>query len=160
MTDKKFKLHQVKTIQGGKDPTKLLRELILKLGFDPASVEVESDDTRIRWMIPYSESEDVEIILDSPKSSQDATIYIGINVCSVPIRRVTETLAVALELADGLIGAKVSLVGRFLVLSVTVPAYSTSFDELEYMYKLVIAQRQWFLNLLIEELGLESVPVD
>lgn len=160
MTDKKFKLHQVKTIRGGKDPTKLLRELILKLGFDPASVEVESDDTRIRWMIPYSESEDVEIILDSPKSSQDATIYIGINVCSVPIRRVTETLAVALELADGLIGAKVSLVGRFLVLSVTVPAYSTSFDELEYMYKLVIAQRQWFLNLLIEELELESVPVD
>ncbi|MCS6893914.1 MAG: hypothetical protein NZO16_05040, partial [Deltaproteobacteria bacterium] len=110
--------------------------------------------------IPLSDSEDVEIIYDSIRIPQDATIYIGVNICTVPLRKVAETLVVALELADGLVHAKISLVGRYLVLSATVPAYSTSLEEIEYFYRLVIAQRNWFLSILSEELDLEVIHSD
>ncbi len=158
MSEKKFKLDQIKTIKGGKEPRKFIEELILKVGFDPSAVLAESNDQRIRWLLPISDSEDLEIIFDTPKSTQDATIYMGVDICAVPLKKVTETLVTALELADGLVGTKISIVGRYLVLSATVPAYSSSLDELEYLYRLILAQKNWFSNLLAEELDLESLP--
>ncbi|MCS6961032.1 MAG: YbjN domain-containing protein [Deltaproteobacteria bacterium] len=157
MVEKKFRLNQIKTIPGGKDPVIMLSEFILKLGFDPASLEVESNEQRTRWMVPLSETEDVEIILDSVKNPQDATIYIGVNICAVPLKKLTEFVVTALELADGLVGAKISIVGRYLVLSSTVPAYSATIDELEYIYKLVLAQKEWFLGVLSDELDIDTV---
>lgn len=160
MSEKKFKFDQIKTIKGGKDPQKLIENLILKVGFDPSAVLAESNDQRVRWILPVSEAEELEIILDSYRSLQDATVYLGINICAVPLKRVNETLVTALELADGLVGAKISLVGRYLVLSITMPAYSVNPEDLEYSYRLVLAQKNWFANLLLEELDLESLPVE
>ena len=155
---KKFAAINIKKITGGKDPVYLIEELILKLGFDPEKCEKSRDSETVRWMLPVSDGQELEIIAEALKVPADTTVYLGLNVCIVPLRGASEMLIVALELADGLIGIKVSLVGHYLVLSASLGASGLSVEELEYHYKLIMAQQEWFRSTLIKELGLEEIP--
>ena len=76
------------------------------------------------------------------------------------MRGANEMLAAALEIADGLVGIKVSLVGHYLVLSSTLGATGMSLEELDYNFKLIAAQQTWFREALADELGWEELPDD
>lgn len=157
---RKFLIKMIKSVQGGKDFIKVVKDFILKLSFDPDSYEVEKTEDRIRWLIPLKERDELEVIIDKPKSSSDATIYLGSLICVVPLKNVIETLVTALELADGLVGAKIGLVGRHLVISITSPASVITAQDLEYNYQLLITQKAWFARLLMDELNWDALPTD
>lgn len=154
---KKFTGLSIRSITGGKDPVRLVDELIVRYGFDPGEALKESTADHQRWMLAVNALEELEILVEGIKSAHDTTIYMGINVITVPIRGANEMLCAALEIADGLVGIKVSLVGHYLVLSATLAAHNASADELDYYYKLIIAQKDWFKEVLMKELQWESV---
>ncbi len=157
---KKFSNPNIRKIAGGKDPIRLIQDFILRLGFEPDSCEKEKNLERARWMVSLGEDEELEILVEGLRNSAETSIYMGVNIATVPIRGASEMLAAALEIADGLIGIKVSLVGHYLVLSASVGAVGISVDELEYNFKLIAAQRTWFRDALADELGWEELPVD
>jgi len=74
------------------------------------------------------------------------------------VRGGADMLAAALEIADGLVGIKVSLVGHYLVLSSTLGASGITVEELDYNFKLITAQQSWFRDALADEMGWESLP--
>jgi hypothetical protein len=94
------------------------------------------------------------------KRPAETTIYMGLNIATVPIRGAYEMLTAALEIADGLVGIKVSLVGHYLVLSASLGAAGLTVDELDYNFKLIVAQEVWFRQVLADELGWEELPFD
>ncbi len=65
-------------------------------------------------------------------------------------------LTAALEIADGLVGIKVSLVGYYLVLSATLGAHEMTLEDLQYHYQLITSQRKWFVDALADDLGVEQ----
>jgi hypothetical protein len=150
---KKFTSPSVKKIIGGKDPLRLLEEFILRLGFEPSSCEKEREPENIRWLIKIEGSKDLEVLLENIKRPNETTVYMGLSVFNVPLRGATDILVAALEIADGLVGIKLSLVGSSLILSASLAASGLSADELEYHYRLIIAQQDWFRDALKEELG-------
>lgn len=151
---------QIKKITGGKDPVRLVEDFISKRGFDPQKTLQETTPEAARWLVPIGDDDEIEILLEGINNHPQATIYVGLNLCVVPIRGSTEMLAAALELADGLIAIKLSLVGHFLVLSSTQPVQSLSTDDLDYIYELILAQNDWFRTKLAEELGWTALPRD
>jgi hypothetical protein len=157
---KKFKSPSIRKITGGKDPQRLIEEFILRLGFDPETCEREQDGDNSRWLLDVGENRELEVLLEGTRRPNETTIYMGLNVASVPVRGASDLLAAALEIADGLIGIKVSLVGRALVLSASLGAAGLSVEELEYHYKLILAQQLWFRDALADELGWEELPYD
>ena len=84
----------------------------------------------------------------------------GINIITVPIRGADDILAAALEIADGLVGIKVSLVGHYLVLSASLSAVGVTVEDLEYNLELIGAQETWFRDALATELGWEDFPLE
>jgi hypothetical protein len=82
----------------------------------------------------------------------------GVNILTVPIRGASDLLAAALEVADGLIGIKVSLVGNFLVLSSSLSAAALTLEEVEHHFNLIEAQEVWFRDALAAELKWEQFP--
>jgi hypothetical protein len=84
----------------------------------------------------------------------------GVNSITVPIRGSHDILAAALEIADGLVGIKVSLVGHYLVLSASLSAVGVTVDDLEYHLKLIEAQEPWFRGALATELQWEELPLE
>ncbi|MCO6431659.1 MAG: hypothetical protein J5J00_12425 [Deltaproteobacteria bacterium] len=155
---KKFAAINIRKITGGKDPVRLVEEFILRLGFDPDQALKERSQEHARWMLHVSEGEDLEVLVEGLKKPQETTVYMGVNIAAVPIRGAYDLLAAALEIADGLIGIKVSLVGHFLVLSASMGAAGLSVEELEYNYRLIAAQQSWFRDALADELGWEALP--
>lgn len=155
---RKFATSNIRQLQGGRDPFRLVEEFITRRGFDPEECRRDSDGDNARWMLAISESEDLEVLIENAKRPQETTIYLGLNVVTVPIRGVTDVLAAALEIADGLVGIKISLVGHFLVLSASLAAAGLTEDDLDFHYKLITAQHPWFKAALAEELGWEEVP--
>jgi len=155
---KKFANIQIRKIRGGKDPIRLIDEFIGRRGFDPQECARERTPESARWMIPYSEGEELELLAEGLSRANDTTIYMGINVATVPVRGAGEMLSAALEVADGLIGIKVSLVGHYLVLSASFPAASVSVEDLDYNLEIITAQRSWFREALADELGIETLP--
>jgi len=155
---KKFPALSVRSIVGGKDPQAVIEEFILRLGHDPDECQKQKEPDYLRWMIPLAEEEELEILLEGMKIANETTVYMGLNVATVPIRHVSETIIAAMQIADGLVGIKVSLVGHFIVLSASMPANGMSLEELEYHHRLITAQREWFQAALIGELGWESMP--
>lgn len=154
----KFTAINIKKITGGKDPVRLIEEFILRRNFDPDNCLRDKSPENIRWMIDLGNGEELEILAEGLKVPAETTIYMGVNVGTVPIRGSAEVLAAALEIADGLVGIKVSLVGHFLVLSSTMGAAGISVDDLDYNFKLITAQQSWFRSALAAELGWEEVP--
>lgn len=155
---KKFAAINIKKIPGGKDPVRLIEDFILRHGFDPDECRKEHSPEFIRWMVSVSEEQDLEIFLDSVQRPVETTVYLGVNIGIVPIRGSSDFLAAALEIADGLIGVKISLVGHYLVLSASMGISTLSADELDYTFKLIQAQQSWFIRALTEELGINELP--
>lgn len=155
---KKFSPFKIRKITGGKDPTKLVADFILRQGYDPDKCISEKSQDTVRWVIDLGEGEELEILVESLRVPSETTIYMGINVAIVPIRGADDLLAAALEIADGLIGIKVSLVNHFLVLSASLGLAGITVEDIEYHYKLITAQQDWFKEALADEMGWETLP--
>lgn len=155
---KKFTLLNIKKIAGGKEPLHIIEEFILRLGHDPDTCLADESPDHSRWMIQVSDGEVLEMLLEGKKKPSETTIYMGINITTVPLRGAAEMLTAALEVADGLVGIKVSLVGHFLVLSSSLGASGLDIEELDYHYRLIVAQQSWFRDALADELGWEELP--
>jgi hypothetical protein len=156
---KKFSAINIRKITGGKDPMRLVEEFIVRLGFDPDVCIKDSTSEHARWMITIGDGEDLEVLVEGLKKPSETTIYMGVNIATVQLRNAYQMLAAALEIADGLVGIKVSLVGHYLVLSSSLGAAGVSVDELDYNFKLIVAQRAWFREALSDELGWEELPL-
>ncbi|RMG45361.1 MAG: hypothetical protein D6719_00320 [Candidatus Dadabacteria bacterium] len=156
---KKFAAVNIRKITGGKDPVRLVEEFILRRGFDPDECQKEKNPDSIRWMLSLGGDEELEVLLEGLKRPQETTIYMGVNVAAVPLRSSHDFLVAALEIADGLVGIKVSLVGHYLVLSATLGAAGISVEDLDYHYRLITAQQSWFREALAEELGWAELPI-
>lgn len=157
---KKFNAVGIRKIRGGKDPIKLAEDFILRIGRDPDTVEQERANDSARWMVQVAEGEELEVLVEGMKKPSETTIYMGVNVATVPVRGANDLLVAALEIADGLVGIKVSLVGHYLVLSASLGLAGLTVEDLEYSYRLISAQQQWFREALAEELGWEELPWD
>jgi len=157
---KKFAALNIRKLTGGKDPVKLVEEFILRRGFDPDECLKDKNQDTARWMISLGRGEDLEVLVEGLKRPSETTVYMGVNIATVPVRGATDVLAAALEIADGLVGIKVSLVGHYLVLSASLGVAGISVDDLEYNFKLIEAQESWFRDALVDELGWEKVSTD
>ncbi|MEZ4755087.1 MAG: hypothetical protein R3A13_12460 [Bdellovibrionota bacterium] len=157
---KKFSGLSIRKITGGKDPIRLVEEFVIRRGFDPDECKSEGDGDNSRWMLKLEGDEELEVLVEGLKRPAETTIYMGVNVTTVPVRGGDEVLAAALEIADGLVGIKVSLVGHFLVLSATLGAAGIAVEDLDYNYKLITAQQAWFRDALADELGWEAFTSD
>jgi hypothetical protein len=155
---KKFAAINIRKITGGKDPVRLVEEFILRRGFDPDECLKEKTPDAARWMVSLGNGEDLEVLAEGLKVPAETTIYMGVNIAIVPVRGGTDMLIAALEIADGLVGIKVSLVGHFLVLSASMSAAGLSVDDLDYHFKLISAQQTWFREALADEMGWENLP--
>lgn len=149
---KKFPGLDIKKITGGKDPVRLISEFISRCGFDPEETQKEKTADHVRWMLNISDDEQLEVLVESLKVPAETTVYMGINIATVPIRSSQDVLVTALEIADGLVGIKISLVGHFLVLSSSVGLSGINVDDLTYNYKLILAQKDWFKEAMATEL--------
>ena len=154
---KKFSAFRIKKLTGGKDPLRLVEEFITRQAADPEECQKEKSPDTIRWVIELGDGEDLELLVESLRTPAETTIYMGVNVATVPVRGGADLLAAALEIADGLIGIKLSLVNHFLVLSASLGAAGISVEELDYNYRLITAQQAWFREALADELGWENL---
>jgi hypothetical protein len=111
-------------------------------------------------MVQFKEDEELEILIEGIRKPSETTLYMGINIVTVPIRGAYDMLTAALEIADGLVGIKVSLVGHYLVLSSSLSASTLTHEELEYNLRLIEAQEGWFKETLNAELGWEDAVVE
>lgn len=155
---KKFTAPPVTKITGGKDPQKLIEEFILRLGFDIEKCARDRTPEVIRWMVDAGNGRELEILLEEVRRPNETTVYLGLDVLTVPLRGSQDVIVAALEIADGLIGIKLSLVGHALVLSASLAAAGISAEDLDYHYHLILAQQDWFRDSLCDELGLEELP--
>lgn len=155
---RKFSALNIRKITGGKDPVRLVEEFILRRGFDPDKCEQQRTPDHVRWMMSLGNEEELEVLIEGIKVSSETTIYMGVNVVTVPVRGGNDVIAAALQIADGLVGIKVSLVGHYLVLSSTLGVAGLTVEELDYNYKLIAAQQSWFREALADELGWEAIP--
>jgi hypothetical protein len=157
---KKFADLNIRKITGGKDPVRVVEEFITRRGFNPDECQKEKTGDHVRWMIHLRDNEELEILIEGIKKSAETTIYMGVNIITVPIRGASDVLAAALEIADGLVGIKVSLVGHYLVLSSSLGASGATVDELDYHFRLIEAQETWFRDALAGELQWEQFPLE
>jgi hypothetical protein len=148
----------IKKLVGGKDPLRVIEEFIVRRSCVPEECARERSPESARWMIPLGEEEELEVLAEGLSFHPEATVYMGVNVTTVPIRSCLEVLAAALQIADGLVGIKVSLVGHYLVLSASFPAGDMSVEDLEYNFEIIAVQKNWFRQTLADELGWESLP--
>ena len=157
---KKFAEINIRKITGGKDPVRLVEDFLSRKGFDPEKCQREKTPDLVRWMVQIKGAEELEILLEGIRKPADSTLYMGLNIVTVPIRGAYDMLAAALEIADGLVGIKVSLVGHYLVLSSSLSATGLSLEEVDYNFRLIEAQEGWFRETLVSELQWEDVVVE
>jgi hypothetical protein len=157
---KKFAELNIRKITGGRDPVRVVEDFIVRRGFEPAKCQKEKTSDSARWMIELRDNEELEVLVEALKKPAETSIYMGVNIITVPIRGAHEVLAAALEIADGLVGIKVSLVGHYLVLSSSLGAQGVTVDELDYHFRLIEAQETWFRDALATELQWEQFPME
>ncbi len=157
---RKFAELNIRKITGGKDPVRVVEEFLTRRGFDPKECEKERTPEMVRWMVQFKQDEELEILVEGLRKASETTLYMGLNILTVPLRGSYDILATALEIADGLVGIKVSLVGYYLVLSSSLSASTLTHEELEYNLRLIEAQEGWFKETLSAELGWEEVIVE
>ena len=155
---KKFALLNIRKISGGKDPLNIVEEFIIRRGYDPDSCSQHKSVDSARWVVPIGSDEELEILAEGLKNPDETTVYMGVNVMVIPVRGAFDILAATLQVADGLVGVKVSLVGHYIVLSATLGAAGTSVEELDYHLNLINAQVNWFRETVADELGWETMP--
>ena len=157
---KKFAELNIRKITGGKDPVRVIEDFLSRKGFDPEKCQREKTPDLVRWMVQIKGEEELEILLEGVRKPADSTLYMGLNIVTVPIRGCQDMLAAALEIADGLVGIKVSLVGHYLVLSSSLSAAGLTLEELDYNYRLIEVQVGWLRDTLHSELQWEDVVLD
>ena len=148
---KKFGPPRIKKISGGKDPTRLVEEFIVRRGFEPDECLRQRTSDVSTWCAPLSEDEELEITLEGLTRPMETTLYMGLNVLTVPIKNCERFLAAALIVADRLIGAKLSLVNYDFVLSVTAYLGDKGIEEIDYFYELVTRQKLWVHDEIVQE---------
>ena len=153
---KRFVAAAIRPIVGGKDPLRVVEEFILRAGFDPERCLKEKSGESFRWVLEISDGRELEIFADGIRKASETTVYLGVNIVTVPLRGAHELLVAALEVADGLVGIKLSLVGHSLILSSTLNGALLSLEELEFHYSLIVAQQEWFRQALASDLGVEA----
>ena len=157
---RKFAELNIRKITGGKDPVRVIEEFLSRRGFKPEECQKEKTAELVRWMVQIKEDEELEILIEGLRKPSETTLYMGLNIVTVPIRGAYDMLAAALEIADGLVGIKVSLVGHYLVLSSSLSASGLTLEEVDYNYRLIEAQEGWFKETLNAELSWEEVVSD
>jgi hypothetical protein len=157
---RKFAELNIRKITGGKDPVRVVEDFLSRRGFDPGKCQKEKTPDLVRWMVQIKGDEELEILLEGLRKPSDSTLYMGLNIITVPIRGAHDMLAAALEIADGLVGIKVSLVGHYLVLSSSLSAAGLTIEELDYNFKLIEVQEGWFRDTLASELQWEEVVIE
>ena len=157
---KKFAELNIRKITGGKDPVRVVEDFLARKGFEAEKCQKEKTPDLARWMVQIKGDEELEILLEGLRKPSDTSLYMGLNIVTVPIRGAHDMLAAALEIADGLIGIKVSLVGHYLVLSSSLSAAGLTLEELDYNYRLIEAQEGWFRDTLASELQWEEVVIE
>ena len=55
---------RIRKITGGKDPTRIVEEFMLRRGFDPEECIQQRSNDLAQWLIPLSEDEDLELTLE------------------------------------------------------------------------------------------------
>lgn len=125
----------------------------MRRGFDPDECLQQRTADIATWSVPLSGEEELEISLEGLNRPAETTLYMGVNVLTVPIKDSSAVLAAALIVADTLIGAKISLVNYDLVLSVTVYTANMGVDEVDYLYELLTRQKGGIQEAIAEELG-------
>ncbi|MCC6932788.1 MAG: hypothetical protein IT292_06000 [Deltaproteobacteria bacterium] len=143
---------KIRKITGGKDPVRLLEEFLTKRGFNAEECLQQRSSDMLTWSLSISEEEELEITLEGVSRYPETTLYIGINVMSVPIKQCEAFCAAALTVADTLIGAKLSLVNYDLVLSTTVYTANMGLEDVDYYYELVMRQRGAVQEAVLDEL--------
>ena len=142
---------RIRKITGGKDPTRLVEEFMIRRGFDPEECLQQRTADIATWSLPITDEEELEITLEGLGRPAETTLYMGLNVASVPIKDCERFLAAALMVADTLIGAKLSLVNYDLVLSVTLYTANMGAEEIDYFYELISRQKNGVNDAISEE---------
>ena len=144
---------KIKKITGGKDPTRIVEEFMVKRGFDPEDCLQQRTSEIVTWSVPLSDEEELEITIEGLNRPTESTLYMGVNILSVPVKNCHETLAAALTVADTLIGGKISLVNYDLVLSVTQYTSNMAVDDVDYFFEIIFRQKNIIQEAIIEEAG-------
>lgn len=150
---KKIVPPKIRKITGGKDPTRIVEEFMLRRGFDPDDCIQQRSNDLAQWLIPLNEEEDLEITLEGLGRSPETTLYMGVNVFPVPLSDTAAFFYTALAVADTLIGAKLSLVNYDLVLSVTLYIANMGVDDIDYYYELITRQKIGVQEAINHEMG-------
>ncbi len=145
---------RIRKITGGKDPTRIVEEFMLRRGFDPEECLQQRSQEIAQWLVPLSEEEDMEITLEGLNRPPETTLYIGVNVLPVPLIDSNAFFCTALSVADTLIGAKLSLVNYDLVLSVTAYIANMGVDDIDYYFELITRQKVGVQEAISQEMGL------
>ncbi len=138
---RKISSAKIRKITGGKDPSRLVEEFMIRRGFNPEECLQQRTSDIAQWLVPLGNDEDLEITLEGLNRQAETTLYMGINVFSVPIVNSDKVVVAALTIADTLIGAKISLVNYDIVLSVTVYVADIGVDEIDYYFELIMRQK-------------------
>lgn len=151
---KKIVPNKIRKITGGKDPTRIVEEFMLRRGFDPDECIQQRSSDLTQWLIPLNEEEDLEITLEGIGRSQETTLYMGVNVFPVPLSDSSAFFYTALAVADTLIGAKLSIVNYDLVLSVSMYFANMGVDDIDYFYELITRQKISVQEGINQEMGI------
>lgn len=156
----KFPFKGLRKLIGGYDPTRVVEEFLSSIGQNPKECRDEdfyNKDLR-RWEYKTKDKAKYEVLIEELLTREETTIYQGIDICEVPMHLAATVLPAALEIADGLVGLKVSLVGNFLVLSDTNQAEGSNVEEMLYIHQLMMIQRAWFRQELAKICAQLKIP--
>lgn len=152
---RKLSTARIRKVQGGRslpvnDPVNLVSDFLIRRGWNPEHHMQHRTSEIATWSVHLGEEQELEITIEGIDNQAETTLYMGVNVVSVPLHNLSEFLVSALTIADTLIGAKLSLVNYDLVLSVTIYMATLTVDEIEYLYELLGRQRQGVIESLTE----------
>jgi hypothetical protein len=142
---------KIRKITGGKDPSRIIEEFMIRRGFDPEECLQQRTSDISQWLVPLSDDEDLEITLEGLSRPPETTLYMGLNVLAVPVKDTARFLYAALVVADTLIGAKLSLVNYDIVLSATSYTANMGIDDIDYFYELITRQKTAIEEAIVEE---------
>lgn len=144
---------RIRKITGGKDPARAVEEFMVRRGFNPEECLQQRTNDLAQWLVSLDEEEDLEITLEGVNRPMECTLYMGVNIMSVPITDSSRFLAAALTVADTLIGAKLSLVNYDLVLSVSMYTANISAEEIDYYFEIITRQKAGVVDAISEQLS-------
>lgn len=143
-------------LTGGRDPLTIVQDFIRRRGFDSfATVQKKTNDI-VTWSVDLGFDEELEITLEGLSNISETTLYMGINIMSIPLNDIDCFLIAALNSADTLIGAKLSLVNYDLVISVTEYASELTTEIVDYIFELINRQKPAIKEAIVEQFELES----